>query len=212
VTFKNLQDEVMLQRFTGELNRASVKSWLNVRYTAIWNAADWYFKHVRNKALVISASDPTPTMPSDFAESEGLYDQDGSPLIYVTPRDFDETALGVVSSGTPYAYTVVDREIWLYPTPPAATFKQSYRRRLCHIDGPSGLVAAGIMVDDSDQPLWGAEFDYLLVLDAQMLGMQLQNDPTWADLKPARDELLESLRGDSLASRQANEVLVWGAG
>src|SRR6266540_755927 len=153
MTFKNLQDEVILNRFQ-EGTRPSVKSWINVRYTAIWNAADWYFKHVTASPWAITAGDDAPAMFSDFAEAEGVFDQDGAALFYLPQKEFEDTYLGDSSIGTPEAYTVVNREIILGPTPGAArTFYLSYRRRLSHVDGPSGLAAAGVMVNDSDQPL-----------------------------------------------------------
>lgn len=211
MTFKALQDEVIALRFD-DSRRASVKSWLNTRYAALWALEDWHFKHVKGAALAITAGDATPTMPSDFAKSEGLYDHNGDRLTYIDPDVYRDAYLNpnVSAADPPCDYAVIDRELWLGPAPSAnRTFTLAYERRLSHIDGPSGLAAAGVMVNDSDQAIWEAEYDYLLVLEAAMFGQQLLNDPTWTMLQPQRDELLEAMRRD-LITQQHGELEVWG--
>lgn len=210
MTFKQLQDEAILLRFN-EGNRASVKSWLNLRYAAIWAKADWHFKHVRNQNVSVTASDPTPTIPNDFAKSEGIYDGNGDALTYLTPREFDGEAYQVpaTTAPTPGYFTIVDRELWLFPTPPGtATYKLSYLRRLAHIDSGTGLAAAGVMVNDSDSPIWDAEYDYLLVLEAVILGCQVLEFP-YADLVAQRDEILAAMIAD-LVGGQQGELQQWG--
>ena len=209
MTYKNLQDECILLRFD-ESRRASVKSWLNTRYAAIWSMEDWYFKHVTGVPFTVTAGDDGPTMFSDFAAVEGLFDNNGDPLRWLPQRIFEEVYLGDTSSSTPREYTIVDRQIILGPTPSATTtFYISYRRRLSHVDGPSGLNAAGIMVNDSDQPIWGAEYDYLLVLEAAILGCELLEFPA-AELSSQRDGMLQALLGDALHSQQSAGVEIWG--
>ena len=209
MTYKGLQDECLI-RFD-DSRRASIKSWLNLRYSALWALEDWHFKHVKGAALTVSASNNRPTMPSDFGKSEGLYDQTGTRLLYLEPADWRDNYLPTpIATGYPEAYTVIDRELWLGPTPSSTvSFTLSYLRRLSHVDGPSGLAAAGVMVNDSDQPIWEAEYDYLLVLDACILGCQLLEFP-WSDLTPQRDELLAAMRED-LIGGQVGEPAQWGA-
>jgi hypothetical protein len=212
VTYKQLQDECIALRFN-EGNRASVKFWLNLRYAAVWNMADWHFKHVKGASLAVTAGDNTPTMPTDFAKSEGLFDQYGSPLDYLEPDCWREAYLYVpLSVGPAEAYTVIDREIWLGPTPSGtATYTLSYQRRLSHVDGPSGLIAAGVMVNDNDQPLWEAEYDYLLVLEACILGCQLL-EFSYGELVPQRDEILAGMKEDLQTGTTVTEgaLVQWG--
>jgi len=213
MTFKQLQDEVILRRFN-ENYRASIKSWLNTRYSAIWALDDWHFKHVKGAALAVTAGDASPTMPSDFGKSEGLYDQRGDRLRFLAPNNWRDRYLDPTVSAIdpPYDYTVVAREIWLGPAPSVSrTFTLAYERRLSHVDSGTGLAAAGVMVNDGDQPIWEAEYDYLLVIDACILGQQMTQDPTWRELVPQRDELLASLRED-LIGGQDGERAIWGAG
>lgn len=206
-TFLELQDEVIARRFNTAL-RTSIKMWLNNRYNRIWNLADWTFKHT-SSAITVTAGDNSPAMPADFAKAEALYDQFGDPLPYVSPRRWEE-AYVYATSGVAEAYTVINRQIFLGPkVVAAATLTLPYIRRLCHVDAGTG-VTPGIMVADTDQPIWPAEHDYLLVTDTIILGMQLEKDNGWRDLIPERDELVRAMRDDLV--RDEAVAKIWGAG
>lgn len=141
-----------------------------------------------------------------------LVDIDGTPLTYYEPVEFTRTfAAEQTTTGTPAAYTVVDREIVLSPSPAASTtFALSYVRRLARIEGSSGLVRAGSLSSDDDQPLWDAEYDYTLVIDATILGQQMLNDPTWQYLVPQRDELVETMTRDLTRAERGEQFGPWG--
>jgi hypothetical protein len=210
MTFDDLADAVIRNRFQ-ESNRTDVKLWLNASYTAIWQEADWYFKHVTAAPWTVTAGDDAPAMFSDFAEAEGVFNENGEPLIYLPQKQLEDNYLGDDGSGSSEAYTVVGREIILAPTPATTrTYYLSYRRRISHVD-VGGSAAAGVMSEDGDQPIWGAEFDYLLVADAQLTGELLHKDPQAAQTQVVRDRMLDSLKRDSLHSMQSSEPVFWGA-
>ena len=91
-------------------------------------------------------------------------------------------------TGTPEAYTVFNDQYQLGPTPERdLAFTHAYERRLAHVDSTNGVIG-GVMVEDSDETVWPAEWDYLLVVDATILGMQLMKDDGWRDCMAQRDE------------------------
>lgn len=55
MTYKQLQDEVIALRFN-EGKRASVKSWINLRYSYLWDYANWSFKRITAANLAATAS------------------------------------------------------------------------------------------------------------------------------------------------------------
>lgn len=211
MTFKELQDEVIAMRFD-ESRRTSVKSWINLRYAAIWNKQDWTFKHVAGVSLAVVAGNKLPSLPEDFSRSEGIFDQYGEPLSYLDPSDWnDYFSDPQLTNGAPWAYKIVDREVYLGPTPEATTtFTINYVRRMAHVDGATTLDTPGTMVQDDDQPIWEAEYDYTLVVDACILGQQMLNDPTWSQLVPQRDELLAGMERDLARSQEGETFGPWG--
>jgi hypothetical protein len=202
VTFKQLQDEILALRFTGdESRRASAKSWINLSYTTIWDHDDWTFKHVHGSSLSVTTGDTTPTMPSDFGNAEALYDANQDQMVYLDPIDWRDAFENTAATGPVDAYTVIDGQIYVGPVPSAGqTLTLDYTRRVAHIDGATGLVAAGLMVNDSDQPVWNAEFDYLLVLDASTYGGSLLGDLDVQSVQQKRDELLAAMRNAMVGS------------
>lgn len=206
--FKEFQDEVISTRFD-ESDRDHIKRWLNLRYQWIWNQADWSFKRPPKANLAVSSA--TPTMPADFAKALRVYDDQGNELVYVDQNEWEFYSLQPGSTpNRASAYTVIDRQLYLYPTPTSATYKLAYKRRLSHVDATLGVVG-GIMIEDTDQPLWPAEHDFVLVLEAVMLGQQLRNDPTWTMLVPARDEALDGMKSDLVWQVEEQVGEQWGA-
>ena len=208
MTFEQIQDSVIALRFH-EGKRTEVKNWINTAYQKIWNEANWSFKKVRDQNFSITAGDSTPTMPTDLSKVTQITDFNGSPLVYIPDWQYDEAFAGDTATGVPQYYTVIDRQVHLAPIPSGnSTFKISYKRRLSHVDPVSGVVG-GIMVEDGDQPIWAAEYDYVLVLEATIIGQQTEKDPNWRELQPQRDALLISMRED-LTSDVSGQVLQWG--
>lgn len=209
MTFKQLQDAVIGLRFN-DGDRDSVKFWINQSYTKIWNHANWSFK-TTSSDIAVASGDNSPAMPADFGKALELYNADGARLIYLSRRDFEELFLpDTDTQGNASYYTVIDRQIYLSNAAGSElTYQLSYRRRVSHVDPVSGIIG-GVLISDGDQPIWPAEHDYVLVLEATMLGQQLNNDPTWQDLKPARDEALESMKDDLATGEVFKPVTFWG--
>jgi hypothetical protein len=208
MTYRQLQDEVIALRFD-ESKRASVKSWLNIGYQRLWAARDWSFKHT-SAFLTLNAGDNSPSMPLDFARAEALYDSQGFELPYLSRPEWEQDFLYAVS-GKAAAWTVIDRQIYIGPKlENADTLSLAYKRRLAIVSATSGVIG-GTLQADTDQPLWPAEHDYLLVLEAAVLGETLLDGLSSADLMARRDEALQAATSD-LAGPQVPGVRVWGAG
>lgn len=208
MTFKDIQDEVIALRFD-ESRRASVKRWINARYAAIWSEADWHFKHVTDASLAVTGGSTAPTTPNELLRVDALYDDNGARLIELSPDRYRDYATNDTSSARPAYYTVIDHQILLWPKPDASyTFKLSYERRLAHVDAGSGIIG-GVLVNDGDQPIWEAEYDYALVVDAALMGAQLLDDLGAPDLQAQRDTLVQAMKDDLV--RQDNDIVQWGA-
>jgi hypothetical protein len=183
MTFKNMQDEIIDLRFN-ETNRTRVKRWLNATEAKVWSAFEWPFKFVEAASLPIGSGDYTPDMtmlPGFFRVARGGFQDDlGNVLRYMAPDDFDENYRGTmnVESGRPRDFTVRNAQIYLGPTPDADyTYTISYERDLVHFNTNGDLIG-GEMTADSDYPVWGSSFHYLLVPGAMELGLVMVNDPT----------------------------------
>lgn len=201
--FKDIQDAVIFNRFKEPERNPHVMRWITSEYAWLWHTNDLSFKQVSamdavNGLLPVVMNVQAPVMPAAFAEvTEGIYDEAGVPL---EPKSSDEFATmyrGVTSTGPPRHYTIVNRQIYLGPTPwKTVTFTIGFRRKLAHLNG-AGAVVAGPMVLDDDQPLWlEVDHDELLIAGARSRGKKRAQDPTWMADAAERDELLEGLIGD----------------
>lgn len=201
LTFLNLQDAVLGRRFPAASQRTNAKRWLATAYTDVWNALRpenrlWSFELVFRSSLAVTAGDPTPTMPPDYADTFTLYDQDGEPLTRLSPEEFEFEFADAADNAAPYAFTVVNRQIHLGPTPDgAATFTHTYRRRLAHRESDEVTVSAGFMDEDSDYPLWD-DHHGVLIPRAVAIGLMELNDPTWEQMQAEFERQLSRMRDD----------------
>ena len=214
MNFRDIQDEIIALRFD-ESQRDRVKRWVQSRYAALWASDDWNFKRVLNANLTITGGSNTPTMLSDVASVESLYDQFGAPVPYVDPQDWRDVFNDPSETPTtqPYAYTIVAGQVYLGPTPSGSTtFKISYSRRVSHLSGTT--VTVGNLSADSDLPIWSvspfSEYDYILVIDGMMLGQQLLNDPTAYTLSGQRDDLFQAMKDDLVGETKGEVMGQWG--
>lgn len=205
LTYASLQAYVKERRFPDSLTGA-VQAWLAAAYQDVWDAADWDFKQVPRQTFYTS-SDATsngtatakPRMPGDFAYSRRLYDENGYPVDYMDADSFDDDYASTTSTGAPEAFTVVNRQIILAPTPNRVyALSLPYRRRMAH-KNTSGVVVAGFLSADTDYPLWD-DHHYLLVPRAKTLGLQSIGDPTWTDLHADYQQRLGLMVGDYVTS------------
>lgn len=200
LTYKALQDAVLGRRFPAASQRENAKRWIDTAYADVWNALRgegryWTFELVFRSTLTVTSGDSTPAMPADYGDTVNLLDDEGNELARLSPEDFDREFHDLTETGTPYAFTVVDRQIHLGPTPDASvSFTHTYRRRLSHkADGST--VTAGPMNSDNDTPLWD-DHHSVLIPRATALGLQEINDPTWQPLQEEYERQLSRMKED----------------
>ena len=177
-----------------------VAQWVAAAYTSIWSAAPWTFKRVSGvpfyataDGTATGAASATPTMPADIADTLVLTDQNGDELSQLGQQDFERSFNSDVSTGGPTHFTVVDRQIRLWPVPDSAyQFTLSYKRRLATRDS-SGNIQAGFFKADTDFPLWD-DHHYLIVVRAKLLGLKSLTDPTASALEDEYMDLLAAMR------------------
>ncbi|MCR4339996.1 MAG: hypothetical protein NUW01_08930 [Gemmatimonadaceae bacterium] len=205
MTFEELQDAVLFNRFKESMRTPHVKRWLTSEYSYVWHAADWQFKRVTafetGAELTVTAGDNTPTMPAAFAETISLLNHNGDPLLQLDPRVFEANYRNPSAGrGEPEAFTVVNRQVYLAPTPlTARTFYLAHRRLLCHkADGST--VTSGKMNSNADTTMWGEDHDEVLVAGARARGKKREQDPTWQADEAERDQLLTLMIGDLVAA------------
>lgn len=176
LSYVNLQDAVIEKRFPSSA-RGSVKQWLAMAYSNVWDAADWQFKHVQRAPLTVSSSQPTT--PAGLAKVTRIYDDLGDPLEQLDQHTFDDWyADPSLGTGRPEAFTVVNRQIVVAPAPGSSySFQITYVRRLAH-KAADGAISEGFFTTDSDYPFWD-DHHGILIPRAAAIGLKLRNDPTW---------------------------------
>ncbi len=204
-TFLAIVNAVLANRFK-PTDIGQAQRWVRAEYQYIWNAYDWSFKHVSAfdtaAQLTIEAGNNTPSLPADFADLAELYDDTGELLEPLTSSRFGERYRGDAINGrrgSPEAYTIVGRTLYLGPTPDRdATFSLGYTRILSHIATSAGnSIVAGNMSDDSDAPLWyPSGSSEALIAGARARGKKRAQDATWQADTAERDELLDALLAD----------------
>lgn len=209
LTYLNLQDAVLGRRFNPNTQRANAKRWLATAYADVWTAADWTFKRVSRADLALTDADPTPVMPTDFADAIALYDDSGYELQRLSEEVFEHRYANVLvqsQTGTPEAFMVVGRQITVAPLPSATTFTLSYYRRIAHKD-TNGAIVEGYMTSETDYPLWD-DHHSVLIPRAMALGLMEINDPTWT---PLMDEYQRQLSRMIEDDEQTRPALQWSS-
>lgn len=189
-----LRDAVLGRRFPAASQGSNALRWLETAYQDVWSAAEWTFARVMLEELTVD--DATPTMPATFADAIELYSPDGCRLERLSQEEFELYAVSPFFTGTPYVYTVVNRQITLAPTPSgSSTFKLSYRRRMSHKESNGTTVTAGFMDEDTDFPLWD-DHHGVLIPRASAIGLQEVNDPTWEGQQIEYERQLSRMKDD----------------
>ena len=209
LNFLALQDAVLGRRFPASSERQNAKRWLATAYADVWAAEDWTFKRVSRQNITFVAGDSTPAMPADFGDAIELYDDMGTPLLRLSQEEFEDDYADVLvqgQTGSPEAYTVVNRQIEVAPIPGAVTYKLSYTRALCHKESDGTTITTGFMDEDSDYPMWD-DHHSVLIPRATALGLIELNDPTWEPLQMEFERQLERMKRDLQQVRPAQQ---WG--
>lgn len=201
LTFVELQNAVLGKRFP-QSSLGDTKRWLATAYQDVWAAYEWPFRIVSRAPLALTVGEQ-PTVPADFADAQDVFDQYGCALERMEQRTLEEFYGDIFAfslTGLPEAYTVVDRQLILAPlSSVTAGFTLSYRRRLC-CRNADGTVAAGMMVNDTDYPVWD-DHHSLLIPRAQVVGLQELNDPTYAMALQEYERQLSRMQDDYRPAR-----------
>lgn len=202
LSYSDQVSAVQENRFPSSTATTAIPQWLEAAYGDVWNASRWSFKRVSRASwyttdtgLVGGTATATPDMPDAFGRVDGVFDADGCKLKELTPGEFDYRYAADTTTGIPDTFTVVGRQITLYPTPTSALlYTLSYHRRLSTRTS-AGVFQAGFYVADSDIPAWD-DHHYILVIRAKIIGLRDRSDPTAGDLEGEYARLLEAMRSD----------------
>lgn len=214
MTFRELVDFTLGYGFK-ESQRSIAKTAVNFQWARVWAEHSWTFKDVGPTNLAVTASDNTPTMPTDFADVVRLQDQNGASLSPLQADEFDDAYQPGVRSGEtgpPEAYKIVNFQIVLGPTPSTTqTFTLSYRRRVSYYPaGNTASLAVGNMATDTDVPAFLPEEHHPWIgLRAARMLLRQTNDPAWVDLEPEIQET-EALILNDLLPQAGGEPLQYG--
>src|ERR1043166_1900536 len=215
MTFLELQQELSTvpgARFKSTQS-SSYKRWLNARAAELWNLEDWTFRKNAG-ALSVTAGTDTATAPTDMGIIEGLWDNDGDEILKVPRRDFFATHRANISTGTrgdPETYTVVNKTIYLDPTPgtTSSSWWISYDRDYGRYNS-SGTFVPGDMSADLDTPALPDEAHYLLVHGATAMGSINMNDFTYQFAEQGWQSGIDVLRRNYLVD-QRGAPQQWGS-
>jgi hypothetical protein len=179
LTRAEIRAQVLLHAFNAN-DVANANTWISQVERRVWGLVDWPFKEVDLTSLTVTANDPTPTLPADYARVTQLLNHQREPLVELDRDQFDERGLSDSdSTGIPSCYTVIGRSIVLGPYPDAGyTFQMRYERLLSHRDS-TGAITVGAMDEEDDYPFWTGH-ELLLVHGARAIGKGIRNDPSQA--------------------------------
>jgi hypothetical protein len=117
----------------------------------------------------------------------------------VQPRDFYDVSTTTGATGPTNFFTIVNRQILLYPTPStAASYTLMYDKKIT------------LLVADADVPAFPEEHHYLLVHGATATGSVQVNDFTYQFAEQRWTTGIDSMRKNYLAD-QSEEPVQWGS-
>ena len=168
MTFKEIQDNVLLDRFN-ETQRAAVKQKINSRYGRMWALEPWSFKRVLVEHSLLSGEDEITLAELGLQRVEVIYTDVPSDFTRLY-GDRPENALSWASenNGIQGAFTMIGDTIRL--DRPGSTASNLL------IIGEQKWVP---MVGDLDEPLIPAEYHGAIVDGAAADMLLREADPTW---------------------------------
>lgn len=217
MTFLQLQQELSTvpgARFKSTQS-VSYKAWINFAGTKLWNLEDWSFRK-NTTSFTVTAGQETATSPTDLGIVLGLWNQYGDKVPYLAPAAFMDSHRQNVYSGAtgdPTSFTVVNKTIYLDPTPSStsSSWQIYYDRCWCHKNA-GGTYVAGDMTADTDVPAFPDEVHYLLVYGATSLGSVSMNDFTYQFAEQMWKDGIDGMTRNYLVDqRGAAGAQQWGA-
>lgn len=204
MTFLQIQNALISSvaaRFK-ESQRDDIKNWINDRYAEIWGLENWTFRHATAPINVV-ANNAEVTEPSDIGIVNGLWNQYGDKLNYLSPDDYYTSHIANTYGGrtaVPDSYTVVNKQVKLDPTPSeAGAYTILYQKAVTPLSA------------DGDIPALPTEHHYILVHGAMATGSVMMNDFTYQFAEQRWANMLESMKQNYLVD-QRGETLQWGSG
>lgn len=190
MTLGDILDAILFKRFTSSF-RPRAKQAVNSRYGHLWALEDWTFKFATVNPETTADSQQLGNLPLDFGVPLYLWDENGAKLDYLNTDVFYNAYLPDNSTGSPEAWTVVNEEILLGPTPASdATYTMHYRKRLSPL------------VNEGDVPAIPAAFHLALVHGGRAELKAAFDDPT-ATADEAQWQLdIEAMRREWLADAE----------
>lgn len=211
MTFLELQQELSTvpgARFKSSQS-SSYSRWLNSRAAELWGLEDWTFRKAYETFSVVSGDD-TPTMPTTLGIVLGIWNDLGDQLAYVDMDVFAPEHYTGAPSGTPEIYTVVNKTVYLHPTPAAsATYNCYFDRAHCH-KSAGGAFVVGDMSLATDTPALPDELHYLLIHGATAMGSINMNDFTYQFAEQGWQSGIASMKRNYLSDVRG-EPAQWGA-
>jgi hypothetical protein len=197
MTVGNLLDDILLDRFESDARPRAFKA-LNNRLAQLWTLEDWTWKYARVPVTISANVQTASGLPTDFGVPYYLWDENATPLSYVEIDRFT-WAYSTSAHGPPEAWTVVDEQILLGPTPDHnATFSTYYRKRLIPL------------TEEGQSPDIPQEFDLALVHGGRAELLAFYNDPTAADMEAQYQLDVQALQRDYLADA-AGQPAMWSS-
>lgn len=198
MTGAEIVDAVVLDRFPTSMRPRALIA-LNNRLGHLWRLESWTFRYATASPTTAANDNTLNALPADFGVVEDLWNDLGDKIAYLVPSKFYSLYLPVTYS-TPEAYTVVNQEIRLGPTPTAsATWTLSYRKRLTEIADSASAVT-----------VIPSELHSALVHGGRAELLAAYNDPTAGDMEQQWQLDLEAARRDWLVDVDGQPA-VWGS-
>jgi hypothetical protein len=191
-----LLDQILLDRFETE-HRPRALLALNNRYAQLWGIEDWTWRFAKVPVSVSVGVSFVGGLPNDFGVPLYFWDPDGKELSYLDTSYF-QSAYATSTPGTPAAWTVIDQQIYLGPTPDTSSsaYQTYYRRRLIQL------------TDETQIPDFPQEFQLALVHGARAELLAFYNDPTAPVMDAEFQKDIEALRREYL-SDATGEPAMW---
>jgi hypothetical protein len=149
---------------------------------------DWTFKFATVATSITGSVQALGGLPADFGVPIYLWDENGNLLPYLNTDIFYSSYLPNTSVAPPEAWTVVNQDVLLGPTPDhSAAYTLYYRKRLTQL------------TDESTVPDWPDEFRLAIVHGAGADLRAAYDDPTAPTWETLLQLDLEAMRREYLA-------------
>lgn len=189
MTFGEILDDVLgnPNRFESSLRGRAGRA-VNNRYAHLWTLEDWSFRYALATVNVLASNSAVVNMPADFGTAMYLWDENGGvKLPYLEIGEFELRYLPA-ALGAAEAWTVVDGQIRVGPTPDAAaSWTLYYRKRFIPLS------------DEGDMPLIPTAFHLALVHGGRAELLAVSDAPNAGVMEQLWQMDIDAMRREYLA-------------